>query len=309
MKVEDSQVSFGGKVQSLEFSLIRRSISFIKEESQKDPFGVVPLRGKVEPISTENVEDVKELIVKKLIELLTGRKIKTLSIEDFTSPKLPPVEEPKVGAVYREDRIEIEANRLDFFAYGEVRTKDGRVFRFEVNMSLFNLEIEVSNKTVRSGSVALVDPLIIDLSGSPELLSPARFEFDLDGDGDKESVPLLAEGKGFVFFDANENGKPDGGEIVGTRTGDAFSELRTLDSDKNGWIDEGDQAFNRLRVWLKNYGVDKVMSLSQLGVGALYTGSFGTLFDLEGSGVLKNLGLYITESGDAGTLAKVDFRA
>ena len=308
MRVEDSQVSLTGNVHSLEFSLQRRSITFVSKESQKNPFGVVPIRVKMEPIQADSMEDAKELIVKKLIELLTGEKVKTLSIEDLTSTELPPVEEPQFGAVYEEENLSIKANRLDFFAYGEVRTKDGKVVRFEVNFSLFNLELDVSAKSVRSGSVALVDPLIIDLNGSPDLLSPAKFEFDINGDGNKEKVPLLAEGKGFIFFDRNSNNRVDGGEIVGVRSGDAFSELRSLDSDGNGWLDEDDPAFGRLRVWLKNPRKDRTVGLSQLGVGALYTGSFNTVFDLENFGVLKNLGIYLTESGGSGILAKVDFK-
>ena len=309
MRVEDSHVSLGGEVQSLEFSFQRRSITFIREEPRKNPFGVIPIRVKMQPIQVDSVEDAKELIVKKLIELLTGKKVKTLSIEDLTSTELPPVNEPQFGAVYEEENVSVKANRLNFFAYGEVRTKDGRVFRFEVNFKLFNMELKVSDKTVRSGSVALVDPLIIDLNGSPELLSPARFEFDINGDGKKEKVPLLAEGKGFIFFDRNSNNRVDRGEIVGVRTGDAFSELSSLDSDGNGWPDEGDPAFSRLKVLLRNAREDRVVSLSQLGVGALYTGSFKTVFNLGSTGVLKNLGLYLTESGNSGVLAKVDFRA
>ena len=309
MRVQDSSVSLGGKVQSLDFKFQKRSITFIRENnSRKDPFGVTPLRVQWEPLKGESVEDVKELIVKKLIELLTGKKIKTLSLQDITSTDFPPVEEPKFGAVYREDSVEVSANKLDFYAYGEVRTGDGRRIRFQVSLSISNLEVVTSSKTVRSGSLALVDPLIVDLNGSPEFLSPAKFEFDLDGDGVSEQIPVLAKGKGFIFFDANNNGRPDGGEIVGSRTGDAFSELRGLDLDRNSWLDEGDETFRKLRIWLKNTSEDMVLTLRQAGIGALYTGSFETLFNLDDSGILRNLGLYLTESGGSGILAKVDFK-
>ncbi len=309
MRVEDSQVFLSGRVWSADLSFKRVSISFVREEREEEAFGIIPLRADLEPVSAESVEDVRELVVKKLLEILTGRRIETLSIEDITDSDLPPVERPQFGAVYNEESFELQARRLDFFAYGEVRTADGRVFRFEVSMSLFDLEVEVSGKSVRSGSLALVDPLVIDLNGSPEFLSSARFEFDLDGDGSEESVPLLAGGKGFIFFDTNGNGKPDGGEIVGTRTGDAFSELRSFDWDGNGWVDEDDPSFGNLMVWVKSMDEDRVYSLSQLRVGALYTGSFKTLFNLEDSGLLGNLGVYLTEDGDSGILAKIDFRA
>ncbi len=308
MRVEDLQVSLLGRVTSAELNIQRMNITFLKGNSSESSFSVLPLRVSIGSIKAESVDDVRKLVVKKLLEILTGREIETISVEDLTDSDLPPVERPEFGAVYEEENLKVEARRLDFFAYGEVRTEDGRVFRFEVSMSLFDLEVELSRKSLRSGSVALVDPLVIDLSDSPEFLSPARFEFDINGDGSAESVPLLAKGKGFIFFDRNENGKPDGGEIIGTRTGDAFSELRSLDEDKNGWVDGGDFSFGNLMVWVKNLEEDRVLSLSRLGVGALYTGSFETLFDLKGSGVLRNLGLYLDERGGSGLLARVDFK-
>lgn len=307
MRVEDSQVSFGGGVRFFDLSFRKESIRFIEEEKSENSFGVIPVRFEMDPISAESVEDARELLVKKILEMLTGKKIKTLSINDITRSDIEPIEEPKFGAEYRKEELSVEVSALDFYAYGFIKTKEGEVINFEVSLKLLNVEVEVSSESVRSGSLALVDPLIIDLSGSPDLLSPAKFEFDLEGDGKKENIPYLAGGKGFVFFDMNKNDVADGGEIIGVKSGDAFSELKNLDVDNNGWIDEGDGVFEDLKVWIKNIQEDRVVSLKDLGVGALYTGSLDTFFKIRDSGVIGDLGVYVTESGDAGTLAKVDF--
>ncbi|WP_457601150.1 hypothetical protein [Hydrogenivirga sp.] len=307
MRVAEHEVSLSASVSYVKFKLRKESVRVIESEGERNSFGVVPLRKELEPLSTEEVTDVKEMIVKKLLELLTGRKIKTLSFRELTDNELPLVEEPQFGAEYRREELSLKVNTLEFYAYGVVRTEDGRRIEFQVEISLFNLELELEEESVRTGSLALVDPLVIDLSGSPQLLSSSEFEFDLEGDGAKESVPYLAKGKGFIFFDRNDNERADGGEIVGVRSGDAFGELRSMDEDGNGWIDTGDGAFGKLKVWVKNPTEDKVLSLSRLGVGALYTGSAGTLFNLEGRGLVRNLGIYLKENGDAGLLTKLDF--
>ena len=49
-------------------------------------------------------------------------------------------------------------------------------------------------------------------------------------------------------FDRNGNGKADNGsELFGVASGNGFADLRRLDEDRNGWIDESDAAFDRLQ--------------------------------------------------------------
>ncbi len=83
---------------------------------------------------------------------------------------------------------------------------------------------------------------------------------------------LLKSGSGFLGLDSNNNGRIDNGkELFGTQSGDGFADLARYDSDGNGWIDEGDPVYARLKVWLKDAsGADKVISLADAGVGAIY---------------------------------------
>lgn len=307
MKIEGQYVSLTAKAASLELNISREAVRFLKEERSGSSFSVIPLRLGSTSVEMEEVRDPEEEIVKRLLELITGREVRSLSLKEITDTKLPQVEEPKFGAQYSREEISAKVNELRFYAYGEVRTGDGRRIEFQVELNLFNLGLRVEKEIARFGSLAFVDPLIINLDGSPDLLSSSEFEFDLEGDGNKERIPYLAKGKGFIFFDRNGNGSVDGGEIVGVRTGDAFAELRDLDEDGNEWIDEGDGAFEKLKVWIKNAQEDRVLTLSQVGVGALYTGDVEEFFNLGNRAIVRNLGIFLTERGTAGVLTKLDF--
>src|SRR5690606_22817344 len=126
--------------------------------------------------------------------------------------------------------------------------------------------------SVRAGDQRLKDPLVLDFGGPAAALSDVRFDFDLDGDGRKEQLPLL-RGSGFLAFDRNANGRiDDGRELFGPASGDGFAELAQLD-DGNGWIDEADAAWSQLRLWSPDAdGKGRLQTLNEAGVGAFYLG-------------------------------------
>ncbi|MCR5102232.1 MAG: hypothetical protein K6B41_12820, partial [Butyrivibrio sp.] len=119
---------------------------------------------------------------------------------------------------------------------------------------------------------------------------------------------------GFLALDKNDDGKiNDGAELFGTKSGDGFSDLAEYDEDSNGWIDENDSIFSKLKVWTKDEnGNDKLLKLKEADVGAIYLGNADTEFsykDMAGetNGVLRKTGIYLKESsGAAGTVAHVD---
>ena len=114
--------------------------------------------------------------------------------------------------------------------------------------------------------------------------------------------------------DKNNDGKiNDGSELFGTKSGDGFRDLRKYDSDGNGWIDENDDVFNKLKVWCKGeHGEDILMDLKEADVGAIFLGSQKTDFTLMGAdgstnGVIRSTGVFLREStGLAGTVQHVD---
>ena len=137
--------------------------------------------------------------------------------------------------------------------------------------------------------------------------------FDIDADGEKDEISMLGRGSGFLALDLNEDGViNDGSELFGTKSGDGFADLREYDSDGNGWIDENDEVFSRLKVWCKgDDGEDILMDLKEADIGAIYLGSEDTEFTMNGNdgsrdGVIRSTGFFLKESSGAGTVQHVD---
>ncbi len=145
-------------------------------------------------------------------------------------------------------------------------------------------------------------------------VSDMKFKFDIDSDGKEEDISFVGQGSGFIALDKNEDGKiNDGSELFGTKSGDGFSDLAEFDEDKNGWIDENDFVFSKLKVWTKDEnGNDRLLNLKAADVGAIYLGNVDTEFSYKNmsgdtDGVLRKTGIYLKESsGVAGTVAHVD---
>ena len=130
-----------------------------------------------------------------------------------------------------------------------------------------------------------------------------------------DEISMLREGSGFLALDKNGDGKiNDGSELFGTRSGNGFADLAVYDEDGNGWIDENDEIFDKLRVWSKDKdGKDVLKTLKEADVGAIYLGSTNSQFSLtdkkdnEVLGAVRSTGIYLKEStGMAGTVQQVD---
>ena len=145
-------------------------------------------------------------------------------------------------------------------------------------------------------------------------VSDQKFLFDLDGDGKKENISFTGKGSGFLALDKNGDGViNDGNELFGTKSGDGFKDLAKYDKDRNGWIDEADDIFDDLRIWTKDeQGNDKLLTLKEAGVGAIYLGNASTQFSLNNqqtnhtNAMIRSTGVYLKESGEAGTIQHVD---
>ena len=207
----------------------------------------------------------------------------------------------------------VEAESTTFASKGLVSTADGRTIDFNIEVSMSRavmsrfdmLDVEEYIKT---------DPLMINLDSNVASVSDQKFFFDLDSDGDAEEISFAGKGSGFLALDKNGDGKiNDGSELFGTKSGDGFRDLSMYDSDGNGWIDENDRIFDKLKVWTKDdKGRDILLSLKDADVGAIYLGNADTQFSLKNSenrlnAEIKKTGIYLKEStGLAGTLNHVD---
>lgn len=194
-----------------------------------------------------------------------------------------------------------------------VATEDGRNIDFNIEVSMSRAFMSNFDQ-LQVQNYVKTDPLMINLDTNVGHVSEQKFYFDLDADGKEENISFAGKGSGFLALDKNGDGKiNDGSELFGTKSGDGFRDLAEYDEDKNGWIDENDSIFGKLRVWTKDKdGRDYLMDLKQADVGAIYLGNKDTQFSLKDdsnqlNGEIKKTGIYLRESnGTAGTLNHVD---
>ena len=201
-----------------------------------------------------------------------------------------------------------------FSATGIVQTADGRSLDFKVDLEMSRSFMEETIITDTTEQI-FCDPLVINLDAQGATVTDQKFFFDLDADGTKEAVSFVGEGSGFLALDNNGDGEINNGtELFGTKSGDGFADLAAYDADKNGWIDENDAVFSRLKVWTKDAeGNNKLIDLKQADVGAIFLGKVGTEFSLNSlednqtNGMIRSTGVYLKESsGAAFTVQHVD---
>ncbi len=206
-----------------------------------------------------------------------------------------------------------ETESTTFATKGIVQTADGRSIDFNVEVSMSRSFMQETNM-LEVKEYIKTDPLMINLDSNVGSVSDQKFFFDLDSDGKEEEISFAGKGSGFLALDKNGDGKiNDGSELFGTKSGDGFADLAAYDEDGNGWIDENDSIFSRLKVWTKDdSGKDYLIDLKKADVGAIYLRSADTQFSLKDdenrlNGELKKTGIYLREStGEVGTVNHVD---
>ncbi len=206
-----------------------------------------------------------------------------------------------------------ETETTQVSARGEVHTADGQTIAFDLQLKMNRSMTQTFNSSVRSGDAVRQDPLVLNFDGQGAALTDTRFSFDLNADGQSEQMAFVAGGSGFLAWDKNGDGRVNNGsELFGPQSGDGFADLAKLDSDGNQWIDSHDPAFAQLHVWQRDAaGADQLKTLEQAGVGALYLGNVASPFTVKTAsgqtqGQVRSTGVFLTESGQAGTLQQVD---
>ena len=213
-----------------------------------------------------------------------------------------------------EENFVAEKEYVQFAAKGVAKTEDGRDIEFNVDMSMsreFMSYTQIDSETMRT---MFCDPLVINTGAHISHVSNQKFQFDLDMDGKKDSISCLDEGSGFLALDLNENGTiDDGSELFGTKSGDGFKDLAVYDEDGNGWIDENDSVYGKLKVWYKSgEGKDALVGLMEADVGAIYLGNVKTEYTMKNAdnstvnGMIRSSGIYVKENGGTGIIQHVD---
>lgn len=207
-----------------------------------------------------------------------------------------------------------EEEAVTFSSQGKVTTVDGReiTFSLEVGMSR-TFEQYYREEYEMTEFQRLYDPLVINFDTDIAQLSDQKFFFDLDSDGAAEEISELGAGSGYLALDKNEDGRiNDGSELFGPASGNGFADLAVYDEDGNGWIDEGDSIWNKLKIWCRDEnGQDNLFTLAQKGIGAICLQNVGTDFALKdaenvANGFIRSTGIFLYENGNAGTLQHLD---
>ena len=283
----------------------------------------------------------KMALLVRMIEILTGKKIKLLSPKELSEGMQKaqaqtqeataalqkaqqaagqsvsaPSERAGYGVEYDAYERHYEAEKTTFAAEGVIQTQDGKTIEFSVNLSMSREFLREQSVSVREGDAKLKDPLVLNFAGNAAELTTTRFNFDIDSDGRLDQVAFVGPNSGFLALDRNHDGKiNDGQELFGASTGEGFAELAAYDQDGNQWIDENDAVYQNLRIWSKDaQGNDQLVSLGERGIGAIYLGHVTSPFSLKDSanalvGQIRESGVFLNENGAVGTVQQVDLSA
>ena len=208
----------------------------------------------------------------------------------------------------------MEEENTTFSTVGTVRTADGREINFNLEFAMSRRFEEYYEETYSTEQLIYCDPLVINLDTNIASVSDQKFFFDLDQDGEEEEISMLGSGSGFLALDLNGDGViNDGGELFGTKSGNGFADLSKYDSDGNGWIDEADEIWDKLLIWVKDdQGNDTLYHLKDLGVGAIGLGSVSTEFalnsaqDNHNNAMIRRTGIFLYENGNVSTVQHLD---
>lgn len=286
-----------------------------------------------EPVAEDKavMHDLNIMILKEMIERITGKKIKIIDPSSFSGSGETVMPSSKGEAEDSENDSEVNASEgygliydlhqshyeyesTSFQASGRVTTNDGREIDISVSLNMSREFYSEQNIHVRAGD-ALKDPLILNFNGNEAQLTKRNFEFDIDSDGKSDQIAFAGSGSGFLAYDRNGDGIiNDGSELFGPQSGNGFEELARFDEDGNNWIDENDSIYQNLRIWQKNGDDTTLLGLGEKGVGAIYLGNIDSPFSLKNTdnqlmGEVKSSSVFLNEDGSSGTIQQIDLVA
>jgi len=207
-----------------------------------------------------------------------------------------------------------ETENVLYKSQGKVTTADGREISFNLELGMSRSFREYYQEEYNIAELQRVcDPLVINFDANAANLKDQSFFFDIDADGEEDKIHELAAGSGYLALDRNNDGKiNDGSELFGPQSGDGFGDLAEFDEDGNGWIDENDSVWNKLKIWCRDEtGANVLYTLAEKGVGAICLQKAATDFALKNSdnsdkGYIRSTGLFLYENGNVGSIQHLD---
>lgn len=342
MKVESSNISFQNKHAMVEVNQAQESLQLWvgnrpNEEMNGPPGVTVDISEKGRELQkflssnqAQGIEvDLEDMLSEKdrqklklieaMMEYFLGKKVKLMvpkriRIIEGAQPNLVSAT-PNAGwgLIYDSQKTHYESEKISFRSTGIVKTSDGKEIAVDLQLSMSREFYSSQSIHIRAGDAVRKDPLVINFDAPAAKLTDIKFSFDIDCDGYSDQISRLSTGSGFLALDLNNDGKiNNGSELFGALSGDGFLDLSQYDLDGNGWIDENDEIFDKLRIWTKDeYGNDILFALGEKGIGAICLGNASTPFSLKNAenkenGVIQKTGIFLRENGTAGTVQHVD---
>ncbi|MBQ7954531.1 MAG: hypothetical protein IJ282_02155 [Lachnospiraceae bacterium] len=284
------------------------STSFASLEEIQQRFGRVNVKSMELRENSGTLDSFRQLSLRYIFSLLFGRE----KAKSVFEQSMPDMTKSKQYLVYTNQISFYESESTSFCANGTVKTADGREINFNVDVSMSREFSAYYEENYEIAAIQTCDPLVINLSGDIAKLSDQKFFFDIDADGTEDEISMLEAGSGYLALDKNGDGKiNDGRELFGPESGNGFADLAAYDEDGNGWIDEADDIWSKLKIWCKDEdGKDKLCTLAESGVGAICLQNAATDFTLGNShsagGFIRSTGIFLYENGNVGTIQHLD---
>lgn len=207
-----------------------------------------------------------------------------------------------------------EYEETSFNAQGLIKCADGREINFDINLNMSRSFMQYYSEEVNYIEPKLADPLVINFDGNITEFADQTFSFDIDADGVEDQINRLIEGCGFLSLDLDNDGIiNNGNELFGAKSGNGFADLALYDTDKDGFIDEDDEIFEKLRIMtVDENGVQHLYSLKEKNVGAISLSNAATKFTFkngienETQAIARKTGFFLFENGTTGLVQQID---
>lgn len=281
-------------------------------------------RVNIRPATTSTADSFKHLTVRYIFSMLFGQeKANKILGEDYMAgtslagtSSMVSFSSSAVSSnvlTLQSEQYYSEQESTSFSAKGIVKTADGREISINVDVGMSRSFTQYFKEEMEIMPVNTCDPLVLNFDGNPAEVTDQKIFFDIDGDGDEDSVSRLSEGSGYLALDKNGDGTiNDGRELFGPQSGSGFEDLAAYDEDGNGWIDEADSIWSKLKIWCQNEdGTNTLYKLSEKGVGAICLQNAATDFALNNAanqtnGYIRSTGIFLYEDGNVGTVQHLD---
>ena len=132
------------------------------------------------------------LMIRQMVEMLTGRKITLLSLQDLqgdvqtsasatvAATQTTQAQSAGAGLTYAYRQILTETQQATFSAEGKVRTADGQEISFKLDLSMSSSWRQETDVSVQTGAAQRKDPLVLNFAGNAAQLTDRQFSFDLN---------------------------------------------------------------------------------------------------------------------------------